>query len=68
MQEEGPKLGKSQSRLGEIRPDVAAASFTALLDRAKVAGPPAQTFINSGEVRPQAVVLLVLLLSVYTSS
>ena len=46
------KLGKAPSRLGEIRSDVSAASFTALLDQAKVAGPSTHNFYDSGEVRP----------------
>lgn len=45
------KLGKSASRLGEIRADASAASFTALLDQAKVAGPHTHNFYDSGEVR-----------------
>ena len=45
-----PKLGKSPSRLGEIRTDVSAASFTALLDRAQKDGPNAHNFYDSGEV------------------
>ncbi|KAK9795608.1 hypothetical protein WJX73_009393 [Symbiochloris irregularis] len=48
--EDAHKLNKTQSRLGDIKPEVAAASFTALLDRAKLEGHHTHTFINSGEV------------------